>query len=67
MITALAVLDATLLLLASGNYFTHGGLVTAGGWTGLVLTVLAAYLSFSAVSAATYGRQVMPGGDPSKG
>jgi succinate-acetate transporter protein len=66
-VIALAVLDATLLLLASGNYVTHGALVTAGGWTGLVLTVLAACLSFSAVSEATYGGQVVPVGDLSKG
>jgi succinate-acetate transporter protein len=66
-VLALVVLDVTLFLLASGNYFAHGGLVTAGGWTGLVLTVLAAYLSFSGVSEAAYGRQVVPVGDLSKG
>jgi succinate-acetate transporter protein len=65
-VAALVVLDATLFLLASGNYFAHSGVVTAGGWTGLVLTALAAYLSFSAVSEASYGRQVVPIGDLSK-
>jgi succinate-acetate transporter protein len=66
-VVALVALDATLLLLASGNYFAQGGVVTAGGWTGLVLTALAAYLSFSAVSEAAYGRKVAPVGDLSKG
>jgi succinate-acetate transporter protein len=66
-VAALIVRDVTLFLLATGNYFARGGHVTAGGWTGLVLTVLAAYLSASAVSEAAYGRQVVPIGDLSRG
>lgn len=62
-VVALAVLVATLFLLASGNYFAHAGAIRVGGWSGLVVAALATYLSFSAVSEATYGRQVAPVGD----
>lgn len=65
-VVALAALVATLFLLASGNYFAHGGLIEAGGWTGLVVAALASYLSFAGVAEASYGRPVAPVGDLSQ-
>src|SRR5262249_54888733 len=65
-VLSLAVLVATEFLLASGNYFAHRALIEAGGWTGLVVAALASYLSFSGVSEATYGRDVVPVGDLSQ-
>jgi succinate-acetate transporter protein len=65
-VLALVALTATLFLLATGNYFAHGGVTEAGGYTGLVLTALAVYLSFSAVARAAYGRDLVPVGDRSK-
>jgi hypothetical protein len=66
-VAALVVLSLTLFLLAAGNYDATAGLVRAGGYTGLVLAALAAYLSASAVFEASYGRDVLPIGDLSRG
>ena len=66
-IAALGVLALTLFLLAAGNYGGVDGLIHAGGYTGLVLAALAAYLSASGVFEASYGRQVLPVGDRSRG
>jgi hypothetical protein len=38
----------------------NSGLVKAGGWLGLVVAFLAAYLSFAEVCEASYGRAVLP-------
>jgi hypothetical protein len=59
--------DVMLSLLASGNYFEHRGFVTADGSAGLILTVVAACLSFSSVSEAADGRQVVSVDDLAKG
>ena len=66
-VLALIVLALTLFLLAAGSSFSHGGLVEAGGYTGLVLTALAVYLSYSGLARAAYGHDVVPIGDLSKG
>jgi hypothetical protein len=66
-VAALAVLSLTLFLLAAGNYGAVTGLVRAGGYTGLALTALAAYLSASAVFEAAYGRDVLLVSDLSRG
>lgn len=66
-ILALAVLAVTLFFLAAGSYGSTAWLVRAGGYSGLVLAALAAYLSASAVFEAAYGRDILPTGDRSKG
>jgi uncharacterized protein len=66
-IAALGVLALTLFLLAAGNYGGAGGPIRVGGYTGLVVAALAAYLSASGVFEASYGRHVLPVGDRSRG
>ena len=63
---ALADLAATFVVLGIGNYAGITGLVKAGGWLGLIVAALAAYLSFAEVCEASYGRSVLPLGPLSK-
>ena len=51
---------------AAGNGSGITELVRVGGYTGLILAALAAYLSAAAVFEAAYGREVLPVGDRSK-
>jgi uncharacterized protein len=57
---ALADLTATFFVLGVGNYAGISGLVKTGGYLGLVVAALAAYLSFVEVCEASYGRAVLP-------
>jgi succinate-acetate transporter protein len=62
-VAALADLAATFFVLGAGNY-GGGGVITttvkAGGYLGLIVAFLAAYLSCAEVCEATYGRLVLP-------
>ena len=63
---ALAVLAATFFFLGAGNYSDTSGLVTTGGYLGLVVAAMAAYLSFAEVCEASYHREVVPVGHLAK-
>lgn len=65
-IAALAVLVLTLFLLAAGNDSGVTAIIRIGGYTGLLLAGLSAYLSAAAVFEAAYGRDLLPLGDRSK-
>lgn len=55
------VLTITFVLLTAGHFVPGGeGLVTAGGWTGLLTAFLAWYVSFAGVVASTFKRSVLP-------
>ncbi len=57
---ALADLTATFFVLGIGTYAGIPGLVKTGGYLGLAVAALAAYLSFAEVCEASYGRTVLP-------
>ncbi|HEY5988596.1 MAG TPA: acetate uptake transporter [Streptosporangiaceae bacterium] len=59
-VVALAGLAATFFVLGAGNYGGSTGLVRAGGYLGLIVAALAAYLSAAEVCEATYKRAVLP-------
>lgn len=59
-VVALADLAATFFVLGAGNYAGSAGLVKAGGYLGLVVAALAAYLPCAEVCEATYKRAVLP-------
>ena len=59
-VTALALLLITFLLLAIGNYGGHATIVHWGGYLGLVVAALAGYIACAEVCEATYGRAVLP-------
>jgi succinate-acetate transporter protein len=59
-VVALAALAITFFLLAAGNYNASTGLVHAGGWLGLAVAALAAYLSCAELCEASYKRSVLP-------
>ncbi len=59
-VIALGTLAVTFFLLGAGNYGGSTGLVHAGGYLGLVVAALAAYLSFAEVCEASYQRPVLP-------
>jgi uncharacterized protein len=59
-VVALAGLAVTFFVLGAGNYGASTGLVHAGGYLGLVVAALAAYLSAAEVCEATYKREVLP-------
>lgn len=62
-VAALADLAATFFVLGAGNYGGGGAItatVKAGGYLGLIVAFLAAYLSFAELCEATYGRSVLP-------
>jgi len=59
-VIALADLTATFFVLGFGNYAGITGLVKTGGYLGLVVAALAAYLSFAEVCEASYGHAVVP-------
>ena len=54
----------TFALLGIGAVQANPGLSHAGGWLGLVCGTLAMYGSFAIVTNATFGRAVLPIGDP---
>jgi succinate-acetate transporter protein len=57
---ALVALAATFFVLGAGNYSDSTGLVHAGGYLGLIVAAIAAYLSCAEVCEASYGRSVLP-------
>src|SRR6516225_9547494 len=59
-VVALAGLAATFFVLGAGNYGGSTGLVHAGGYLGLVVAALAAYLSCAELCEAAYKRAVLP-------
>ncbi len=59
-VVALAGLAATLFVLGAGNYSGSGLTVEAGGYMGLAVAALAAYLSCAELCEASYKRAVLP-------
>jgi uncharacterized protein len=59
-VVALAGLAATFFVLGAGNYGGSTGLVHAGGYLGLIVAALAAYLSCAELCEAAYKRAVLP-------
>ncbi len=59
-VTALAVLAATLFVLGAGKYAANTGLIQAGGYLGFVAAAEAAYLSCAELCQAAYQRDVLP-------
>lgn len=59
-VLALAGLAATLFVLGAGNYNGSGFTVETGGYMGLVVAALAAYIGLSELCEVTYKRTVLP-------
>jgi uncharacterized protein len=59
-VAALADLAATFFVLGAGNYGGSTGLVHAGGYLGLIVAALAAYLSCAELCEAAYKHAVLP-------
>jgi succinate-acetate transporter protein len=59
-VAALVGLAATLFVLGAGNYYGSGLTVETGGYMGLAVAALAAYLSCAELCEASYKRAVLP-------
>jgi succinate-acetate transporter protein len=59
---ALLDLTVTFFVLGFGNYAASAGAVKVGGYLGLIVAALAAYLSAAEVCEASYGREILPVG-----
>lgn len=59
-VAALAGLAATLFVLGAGNYNGNGLTVEIGGYMGLVVAALAAYIGLAELCEITYKRAVLP-------
>ena len=59
-VVALAGLAATLFVLGAGNYSGSGLTVETGGYMGLAVAALAAYLSCAELCEASYHRAILP-------
>jgi succinate-acetate transporter protein len=59
-VAALGLLAATLFVLGAGTYTGSGLTVEAGGYMGLAVAFLAAYLSCAELCEASYKRAVLP-------
>ena len=59
-VLALAGLAATLFMLGVGNYYGSGLTVETGGYMGLVVAALAAYIGLAELCEAAYKRAVLP-------
>jgi len=59
-VTAVGLLVATLFVLGAGNYSGSGFTVEVGGYMGLVVAFMAAYLSCAELCEASYKRSVLP-------
>ena len=59
-VVELAALAATFFVLGAGNYGASSGLVHAGGYLGLAVAAMAAYLSSAELWEAAYKRAVLP-------
>ena len=53
-------LTATFVVLAIGAFEANATVTKVGGWLGLVTAAVALYTSFAGVTAATYGRPILP-------
>ncbi len=62
LVLVFALLLVTFLLLGIGDAGGHANLSKLGGYVGLVTAAGAWYCSFAAVTAATFGRQILPVG-----
>ena len=59
-VVALAGLAATLFVLGAGNYYGSGLAVETGGYMGLGVAALAAYLSCAELCETSYHRAILP-------
>ena len=59
-VVSLGLLAATLFVLGAGNYSGNGLTIEWGGYMGLVVAFLAAYLSCAELCEASYKRSVLP-------
>jgi uncharacterized protein len=59
-VVALAALAVTFFVLGAANYGGSTGMLRAGGYLGLVVAALAAYLSCAELCEAAYQREVLP-------
>jgi len=59
-VVALAGLAATLFVLGAGNYYGNGLTVETGGYMGLAVAALAAYLALAELCEFGYKRAVLP-------
>ena len=59
-VVSLGLLAATLFVLGAGNYSGNSLTIEWGGYMGLVVAFLAAYLSCSELCEASYKRSVLP-------
>jgi len=59
-VVSLALLAATLFVLGAGNYSGNGLTIEWGGYMGLAVAFLAAYLSCAELCEASYKRSVLP-------
>lgn len=60
LVTVLALLTVTFLLLTIGNLASSDGIVHIGGWVGIVTALAAFYTSFAIVTNVTWRRNVLP-------
>ena len=74
-VTALALLAATLFVVGAALYtaslgviagIASSGLLKTGGWMAVVLAALALYLALAEVCEASYGREILPVGHLAK-
>lgn len=59
-VVALAVLAVTLFVLGAGDYYGSGLTVETGGYLGLAVAAMAAYLSCAELCEASYHRAILP-------
>ena len=59
-VVSLGLLAATLFVLGAGNYAGNSLTIEWGGYMGLVVAFLAAYLSCAELCEASYQRSVLP-------
>ena len=59
-VVAIGILTAALFVLGAGNYTGNGLTVEIGGYMGLVVAFIAAYLSCAELCEASYKRSVLP-------
>jgi succinate-acetate transporter protein len=59
-LSVFVALTATFAFLSAGAFANSTDVTKVGGWLGLVTAALAWYTSFAGVTAATFGRPVLP-------
>ena len=58
-VLGVALLTATLFVLAAGNYSASAATIKVGGWMGIALAGIAFYLALATVGQASYGRDIL--------